>query len=283
MKWRIGDITVTRIVDMEEPHADGAFLMPDATREAVAAIDWLRPNFADEEGNIKMSFHAFVVETPSVTIMVDTCIGSDKDRGGGPMDKLKTPFLENLAAAGFSPEDIDVVLCTHLHIDHVGWNTRLVDGRWVPTFPKARYLMGRTEFDFWRDQEFDQLHQLVFDDSVRPVFEAGLVDLVETDHKICEEARLVSTPGHTPGHVSVELESKNERAFITGDMAHHPCQLAHPEWATNFDSDKSQSTDTRRRVFAELAGKPVLVLGTHFAEPTAGRIVRDGDAFRLKT
>jgi glyoxylase-like metal-dependent hydrolase (beta-lactamase superfamily II) len=157
----------------------------------------------------------------------------------------------------------------------------LVDGKWVPTFPKARYLMGRVEYEHWRDQQANHEQIAVFADSVKPVFDAGLVDLVEIDHRISPEVSFVPTLGHTPGHVSVRISSKGEEALITGDFIHHPCQMARPEWAATVDYDQTASTKTRREVFGRLAGTPTLVIGTHFAGPTAGRVVRDGDAFRL--
>jgi len=283
LKWRIGDVTVTRVVEIE---AIGGtrFILPQATYEAAQAIGWLYPNFADERGKLKMSIHALVVETPSKTIIVDTCIGNDKDRTVPAWSGLQTRFLEDLAEAGYPRESVDTVLCTHLHVDHVGWNTMRVDGQWVPTFPNARYLMGRDEFNYWREggRHADPADEAPFNDSVQPVFKAGLVDLVETDHVVCDEVRLTPTLGHTPGHVSVRISSRGEEALITGDFIHHPCQLAHPEWASSFDFDAQASTKTRERVFSELADGPVLVIGTHFATPTAGHIVRDGDAFRLK-
>jgi glyoxylase-like metal-dependent hydrolase (beta-lactamase superfamily II) len=287
LSWRIGDVKVTRVVELE---ATGGtkFLLPQATYDEVLAIDWLRPHFCDERGKLKMSIHALVIETPSGPgkagrrMVVDTCLGNDKEGRKAPTwNNLSGPFLSDLAAAGYARESIDTVMCTHLHVDHVGWNTMLVDGKWVPTFPNARYLMGRAEFDYWRAQQTDAELQLVFADSVRPVFEAGLVDLVETDHQVCEEVSLMPTLGHTPGHVSIRISSRGEEALVTGDFVHHPCQMARPEWAAMVDYDQTASTRTRREMFAKLAGTPTLVIGTHFAAPTAGRVVRDGDAFRL--
>ncbi|CAN5220286.1 MBL fold metallo-hydrolase [soil metagenome] len=283
LKWQIGDVTVTRIVELE---ATGGtrFLLPQAAPEVIQKIEWLYPHFADERGKLKMSIHALVLETPTRRIVVDTCIGNDRQRLTPTWCDMQTTFLTDLEAAGFARDTIDTVLCTHLHVDHVGWNTMLVDGAWVPTFPKARYLLGRAEFDYWRaeaDDEASDHDPRVFDDAVRPVWEAGLVDLVETDHQVCEEVRLVPTLGHTPGHVSVRIASKGQEALITGDFTHHPCQLAHPEWAALVDFDQAASTETRRRVYAELAGQPVLVIGTHFAEPCAGHVVRDGEVYRL--
>jgi glyoxylase-like metal-dependent hydrolase (beta-lactamase superfamily II) len=282
LKWTIGDVTVTRIVEIET--AGGTrFLLPDATREAVREIDWLAPHFADETGRLLMSIHALVVETPSKRIIVDTCIGNDKPRATEQWSHMQTGFLKDLEAAGFVRDSIDTVLCTHLHVDHVGWNTMLADGQWVPTFPKARYLMGRVEFDHWRaEAEAGNGEPAIFIDSVQPVWDAGLVDLVETDHQICPEVSFTPTLGHTPGHVSVLIRSKGQEALITGDFVHHPIQMAHPEWAALVDTDPEMSTETRRRMFAALADDQTLVIGTHFSPPTAGHVARDGDVFRFK-
>ena len=279
--WRIGDVTITKIVELEMTGGT-RFILPQATREAVLPIEWLAPHFMSDEGRLKMSIHALVIETPGRRMIVDTCLGNDKQGRGVPgWNGLSGPFLRDLAAAGFARETIDTVMCTHLHVDHVGWNTMLVGGKWVPTFPNARYLMGRVEFEHWRDQQDNHEQQLIFGDSVRPVFDAGLVDLVDTDHRISPEASFVPTLGHTLGHVSVRISSKGEEALITGDFVHHPCQLAHPEWAAAVDYDQAASTKTRREVFGRLAGTPTLVIGTHFAGPTAGRVVRDEDVWRL--
>ncbi|MGC1886609.1 MAG: MBL fold metallo-hydrolase [Stellaceae bacterium] len=229
-----------------------------------------------------MSIHALVVETPSRRIVVDTCLGNDKENRRIPTwNRLQTSFLADLAAAGYARETIDTVICTHLHVDHVGWNTMLVEGRWVPTFPKARYLMGRVEFAHWTSQHEREDMSAVLADSVTPVWEAGLVDLVETDHRICDEVNLAPTLGHTPGHVSVRIASQGEEALITGDFMHHPCQIARPEWSSTADSDPAEARLTRERSLTHLADTPILVIGTHFAGRTAGHVVRDGDAYRL--
>ncbi|MGD2132982.1 MAG: MBL fold metallo-hydrolase [Maricaulaceae bacterium] len=279
--WRIGDVTVTKIVELEMS-GGMRFVLPQATPEAIIDLAWLRPHFMTDEGRMISSVHALVVETPDRRILVDTCVGNDKERM--PLKNwhlLQTSFLGDLAEAGYARDSIDTVLCTHLHVDHVGWNTMLKDDRWVPTFERARYLMAETEFEYWRTQESDELERVVFSDSIAPVFDAGLVDLVETSHRICDEVDLVPTLGHTPGHVSVRIRSKGEEALITGDFLHHPCQFAHPEWAATPDYDQDASTATRRRMFDALADTPTLIIGTHFAGATAGRIVRDGDAYRL--
>ena len=281
MKWRIGRVTVTKIVELEVT-GGSRFILPQATYDEILPIAWLQPHFADERGRLKMSIHALVVETRDRRIIVDTCLGNDKEgRRIQTWNNLQGPFLADLAAAGFARQSIDTVLCTHLHVDHVGWNTMLVEGRWVPTFPQARYLMGRVEFDHWRQQREREDMTAVFADSVAPIYEAGLAELVETDHRICDEISLMPTPGHTPGHVSVHVASEGEEALITGDFMHHPCQIARPEWSSTADSDPAEAQRTRERMLGELCDRPVLVIGTHFAGATAGRIVRDGDAYRL--
>ena len=282
MKWAVGDVTVTKVVELEMTGGT-RFLLPQATREEILPIAWLRPHFADEEGRLRMSIHSFIVETPDRRIVVDTCLGNDKqDRRIPHWNDRDGPFLADLAAAGFPAELIDTVLCTHLHVDHVGWNTCLVDGKWVPTFPRAQYLMGRAEYEHWRNVKDRPDMEHIMADSVTPIVEAGLATMVETNARICEEISLIPTLGHTPGHVSVMIQSKDEQALITGDFMHHPCQIAHPEWSTLADSDLDQGIETRRRMFQRLAGTPVLIIGTHFAGATAGRLVTDGAVYRLE-
>jgi glyoxylase-like metal-dependent hydrolase (beta-lactamase superfamily II) len=281
MKWRIGAVTVAKIVELEVT-GGSRFILPQATYEAVLPITWLQPDFADERGRLKMSIHALVVDAPSRRILVDTCLGNDKENRRIPTwNKLQTSFLADLAAAGYPRETIDTVVCTHLHVDHVGWNTMLVDGRWVPTFPNARYLMGRVEYAHWTQQQEREDMAAIVADSIAPVWDAGLVDLVETDHRVSDEISLVPTLGHTPGHVSVRIASRGETALITGDFMHHPCQIARPEWSSTADSDPAEARRTREAMLRALAGTPTLVIGTHFAGRTAGRVVRDGEAFRL--
>jgi glyoxylase-like metal-dependent hydrolase (beta-lactamase superfamily II) len=282
MQWQIGNVKITKVVELEAT-GGSRFILPDATREAAQEIGWLYPHFADADGRLIMSIHALIVETPDRRIMVDTCLGNDKQRAIPGWHMRTGPFLEDIAAAGYPRESIDTVLCTHLHVDHVGWNTMLVDGKWVPTFPNARYLMGQTEFDHWKGRgAVNARGDDPFSDSVKPVFDAGLVDLVASDQVICPEIRLEPTPGHTPGHVSVRISSKGEEALITGDCMHHPCQMARPDWASAADSDPDAARKTRLSVLDRCAGTPLLVIGTHFSGPTAGRVVRDGLVYRLE-
>jgi glyoxylase-like metal-dependent hydrolase (beta-lactamase superfamily II) len=283
LTWRIGRVTVTRIVEMELAtrwRADRPFII-EATPEAVKATPWLYPHFVNDEGALLVSIHALLVEAPGLKLVVDTCIGNDRNRAFLGGRSLSTPFLTHLEEAGWTRQGVDMVVCTHLHVDHVGWNTMLEGGKWVPTFPNARYLIGKREFEHWNAED-DAEQQAILGDSVRPILDAGLAELVEMDHVISPEIRLTPTTGHTPGHVSVLIESEGERAMITGDIMHHPVQIAHPDWAPTFDSDKAAAIVTRRRVLEESAEQPILVIGTHFPAPTAGHIRRDGDAFRFE-
>jgi glyoxylase-like metal-dependent hydrolase (beta-lactamase superfamily II) len=281
MKWRIGAVTITKLIELEVT-GGSRFLLPQATPEAILPIEWLQPDFADQRGRLKMSIHALVVETPDRRIIVDTCLGNDKENRRIPSwNRMQTSFLGDLAGAGFARETIDTVVCTHLHVDHVGWNTMLVGGRWVPTFPEARYLIGRIEYQHWNKQREREDMAVILADSVTPVWDAGLVDLVETNHRICNEISLVPTPGHTPGHVSLRIASGGEEALITGDFMHHPCQIARPDWSSTADSAPVEARQTRERMLTRLGDTSILVIGTHFAGRTAGRIVRDRDTFRL--
>ena len=278
-RWQIGDVRVTRVVEMEGP-TPGTFLFRTATPDAVRRHAWLVPHFADEEGVLRASIHAFVLESAGRRIVVDTCVGNDKERGVPAWHRRSGSFLADLAAGGFPAESIDTVLCTHLHVDHLGWNTRLVEGRWVPTFPQARYLFARAEWEHW-SQEPPGPDGDVVGDSVRPIVDAGLAELVDGDHALTPEVRLEPTPGHTPGHVCVRIASQGQEAVITGDLMHHPVQCAEPDWASNFDWDADAARATRRAFLARHADRPVRVFGTHFATPTAGHIVRDGDVYRF--
>jgi len=275
-QWQVGKVKITRVIEMEI--AGGTrFILPQATRDAVKPMKWMVPHFADAEGNLIMSIHALVVETPNRRMIVDTCIGNDKQRSIPNWTNLQLPFLDDLRKAGYDRMDIDTVMCTHLHVDHVGWNTMRVDGKWIPTFPNARYLMGRREYEYWDKADADALNGGVMDDSVRPVFDAGLVDLVDMDHVVCDEIRFEPTPGHTPGHVSIHIESEGRHALITGDCIHHPCQIEKTEWSSSADYDQDASKATRHALMDRYGDTDTLIIGTHFATPTAGYL-RTGDA-----
>ncbi len=270
--WHIGDVRLTAVLESADafsPELLRAVVLPEAAPQALAELPWLAPHWVDDEGGLRFVTQAFLVESRGRRIVVDTCLGDDKPRRDPAFDRLSTGFLERLAEAGARPEDVDVVLCTHLHFDHVGWNTRRAGDRWVPTFPNARYLFARDEWGHWRSEP---RHEYVMADSLRPVWEAGLVDLVEPDHAITDEVSLTPTPGHTPGHVSVRLRSAAAEAVITGDVLHHPCQVARPRWRVPADSDRGLAEATRARLLDDAAARGVLLVGSHFAAPAVGRV-----------
>ncbi len=270
MRWKIGDVTVTKVVELEQELPLGG-LLPSATPESLKSHShWLMPHFIDDEGMTDLSIHAFVIESNDRRIIVDTCVG-DRDMAGLPGFTGDPAFLKRLDAAGFPVEIIDVVCCTHLHFDHVGWNTRRVGGQWVPTFSNARYLFCRSEYDAWMAEPGGYAWNLP--DTVAPVVEAGLVDLVEPDHRVTSEVRFVPTPGHSPGHMSVLIESNGSRALITGDATHHPVQWAETGWGMSGDWDGEQAIRTRESMRSEYSGRGTLILGTHYAAPSAGHIV----------
>ena len=276
--WNIGDVSITIVLEMEK-HWPFSALLPGA-EEVIDDLDWLRPDFVTDEGRMKLSIHALVIESDGQTIIVDTCCGNNKDRPGAPaFDNLETDFLGELSRCGFSPTDVDVVLSTHLHVDHVGWNTQLIDGTWVPTFPNAEYLFVRPEFEHWAAEPQD--YGPVFEDSVQPIIDAGLATVVEADHQITANISLELTAGHTPGHVSVVIESGNDMALITGDMTHHPVQFAHPEMASSADWRQDMSTATRFEAYKKWSDGR-LVIGTHFAGRTAGRLKPVGDVWSFE-
>ena len=279
MKWKVGAVTISKIVEIEG--AGGTkFILPQATPDAVREMDWLIPRYATEEGKLRMAIQSYIVEAGKCRIVVDTCLGNDKQGRHIPIwNNLNTPFLYKMSEAGFAPETIDTVICTHLHVDHVGWNTRLVNGKWVPTFPNAKYLFGKTEYEFWSNPALDDDQQrLVFADSVKPVMDAGQAELIASETEVCEEISTFATPGHSPGHMSIRVRSEGEEAVLLGDVAHHPVQFEHLDWSSTFDSDAKASAKMREQLFGKLAGSGIRIFGGHF-DP--GYAVREGSAFRL--
>ncbi|MDT0615296.1 MBL fold metallo-hydrolase [Streptomyces lancefieldiae] len=282
--WTVGDVTVHRIDEIPLPPATGPWLLPDATTDVVKQQEWLHPDFADHDGVLHLDSHSFALTVGGLRILVDTGIGNGKERANPAWHQLRTDFLERLTAAGFPPDSVDLVILTHLHADHVGWNTREVNGEWVPTFPDARYVTSRVEREFWATYAMEEARKQMFRDSVVPVEEAGLLDLVDVPAEGVEVApglRLLPTPGHTPGHIAVELTSRGESALITGDCVHHPVQIAHPAIGACVDIDPQLAVASRRELLGSLADTDTLVLGTHFAPPTAGRVITHENAYRL--
>jgi glyoxylase-like metal-dependent hydrolase (beta-lactamase superfamily II) len=282
----IGDIRVARVVENEGPFAAVDFLLPGFTPELLKEQRWLTPAFVDPELRVLMSFHSYVLRTRHHTILVDGCVGNGKERPARPMwHRQEAPYLERLARAGVQPEDVDVVFCTHLHADHVGWNTRLRDGRWVPTFPNARYIFGRREYEHW-----EKLHRAgekpnhdSFTDSVLPVVEARQADMVEADHEIETGIHLEPAYGHTPGTCVLHVRNRGGHGIFTGDVIHTPVQLADPSLSSRFCSDPAQSAATRRRLCERYADTDSVLFTGHFPAPSSTRLKRLGDSFALRS
>jgi len=280
--WQVGDVQITRLVEINEHQDPFTMLSVEAEPDLGKHYPWLAPHFVTPDGQMKISFQAFVLKTPALTIIVDTCIGEGRVREYEIFNHMQSDYLTDLVAAGYDPDAADIVLCTHLHFDHVGWNTRLENGKWVPTFPNARYLFGRHEYEHWQaERAAGAGHMEHFSDAIDPVVDAGLVDLIGVEHQVCAEVSLFPTPGHTPGHVSVLIRSRGEEAVITGDLMHHPIQLARWDLPMNADSDKALGVTTRRAFCERFADTAVTVIGSHFCDPTAGRIVSADENWRL--
>jgi glyoxylase-like metal-dependent hydrolase (beta-lactamase superfamily II) len=227
-RWTVGRHTIASIVEEQTDRIPPAMFFPEASEDAVARHAWLIPEFADARGRIALRVQAFVIRTPGGRIVVvDPCVGNGKKRALAYWNERTWPFLERFAEAGFAPEAVDAVVHTHLHADHVGWDTRLEDGAWVPTFARARHLYTQRELDWCRAGGNPGIEG-VYADSIAPILDAGLGEVVAEDADLGEGLRLEPTAGHTPGHVSLWIESGGETALVTGDILHHPVQLAEP-------------------------------------------------------
>jgi len=289
----IGAMRIDRLAEIERIAFDKNWLFANVTDEVIAANrDWLDARYIEPgTGRFFLSHHSYVVRTEHWTAIVDTCCGNHKDRPRIPVwHQLDQPYLHNMAALGVDPAEVDFVMCTHLHVDHVGWNTRLVDGRWVPTFPRARYLMARTEYAHW-----EQKHRLnpkhpvnhgSFADSVLPVVAAGQAEFVATDHCVFDDRnatlRFAPAPGHTIGNSTIHLCGGEDKAVMSGDVIHHPIQCAAPWLANAADFDPGAALATRIRLLREVTDTATILLTGHFPAPTAGRVVSHADAFRFR-
>lgn len=283
--FSVGDITIHRIVEQETPFLPMLEFLPGLTPEQLNENrGWLEPHALDPgSGRIVLCFQSYIIRTPHHTVLVDSCIGNDKPRPHRPNWHMKTDdtYMRGLAALGLSANDIDFVLCTHLHPDHVGWNTRLEDGRWVPTFPKARYLFAESELAHWSTQNAKEPVPAI-EDSVLPIVAADRADLVKPDHAVGDHVRLMATPGHTPGHFSVLVGRAADDAVLTGDLIHSPLQARYPELSMRVDFDQALAASTRRGFLERFCNTRTLSCTAHFPSPSAGRISRWGDGFRCE-
>ncbi len=277
-RWSVGDIEVNAVVEDEYRGIPPEMFFPSGSAERVRAQQWLMPTYANAAGLVGLRVQAFLLRVAAQWVLVDPCVGNGKRRSFPPWNDLSSRWLEDLRASGCDPEAVDLVVHTHLHPDHVGWDTTFHRGSWMVTFPSARHVYVREEYDHWRMHPSGDA-DAVFADSVEPVLASGLASFVAADAEIATGVRLIPTPGHTPGHASLEVTSGTHRAVITGDLVHHPAQLAYPGWEEIGDVDVDLARQTRRRFFERYADTDVLVLGTHFPAEPGGRIRRRGDAW----
>ncbi len=282
LTFKAGDLTIHRIIEQETTFLPALDFLPALTPEVLAENRaWMQAAKAlDASDVLILCFQSYVVKTPHHTILIDSCIGNDKPRPQRPKWNMKTDdtYMRALAAAGISVGDIDYVMCTHLHVDHVGWNTRLENGRWVPTFPKAKYVFGRTEFDFWIETHAKTPVPAI-GDSVMPIVEAKRHEVVGDDHAIGDHLRILPTPGHTPGHSAFTLGKGKDEAVFSGDLIHSPLQALYPELSMKFDVDQTVAGTTRRGFLERYCDTDTLCCTAHFPSPSVGRIRRKGKGF----
>ena len=277
----LGRLTVSRIYESDAV-IPLAMALPAITTQDLAQLrSWYwdaHLTALPHTAGMRISVHSFVLRVDGRNILIDTCCGNDKKRSLPPVSMQHYPYLENLARAGLRPEDIDLVMCTHLHFDHVGWNTRLKDGTWIPTFPNARYLFGRRDLEFFSQQRHEALHREAFDDSVAPILDAGLAELVDADSLVHREIGdgvwLEDASGHSPGNLCVIAECGGSRAVFSGDCFHHPIQVIRPDAAFFADENPTQASVTRRRLLEQYADTDSIFFPAHFTGLAAGRVER---------
>ena len=285
--FNVGEIEILRVEESLGHGFQPNVLLPDWNAKDIEPhLSWLAPTYYDAEADrIVSSIHSWVLKTRHHTILIDTCVGNHKDRPGQPrFHMLNRPYMENFAKAGLKVEDIDYVLCTHLHVDHVGWNTRLDNGRWVSTFPNAKYVFSKIDRDYFDPTRGEggknENHARVFNDSVLPILEARQDMTVDGTTQLGDDLIISPAPGHSPGHVLITLQSKGSEALFIGDIMHNPIQIYYPAWSSAFCSDPEQARRTRRRVLEHAAGKGSLLYPQHFAGPHIGRVAEKAGGFK---
>ena len=282
----IGNATIEKVEEICGAGFKPARMFPKFDQEAFdAQKSWMVPDHV-EPGSDRLvgSVHTWVVKTGKHTILIDTCLGNHKDRHNPGWNKLNTPFLERLQACGCHPDSVDFVMCTHLHVDHVGWNTRLENGRWVPTFRNAKDLFAKREYAHWETEHKTkglETNGGSFDDSVLPVIEAGKAVMIDSDHQPDPMLTIADYPGHTPGSIAINLEDGGKQACFSGDIMHHPIQVYHPDWSSQFCSDQELSARSRRKLLEDCSESGALLCPAHFPGANAGTIKPQGNAFRI--
>jgi glyoxylase-like metal-dependent hydrolase (beta-lactamase superfamily II) len=283
----IGNATIQKVEEINGPGFAAKRMFPRFDQQAFdAQKGWMSPeHVAGENDKLVMSIHTWIVKTPRHTILIDTCLGNHKQRANPGWNNLDTPFLDRLKACGCPAESVDFVMCTHLHVDHVGWNTKLENGRWVPTFPNAKYLFAKREYAHWENERKTQDAGTVnggsFDDSVLPVVEAGKAVMIDSDHQPDALLTLKDYPGHTPGSIAINLRDGGKQATFSGDIMHHPIQVYHPDWSSQFCWDLDLSARSRRKLLEDCAESNALLCPAHFGGANAGYVKPQGDSFRI--
>ena len=282
LSWQLGDITLHRIIEDQSALMPIRDFLPNLSEEVLAQNRdaLLKAGAIDKLDQIILCFQSYVVKTPHHTILVDSCLGNHKNRPNRPRwhNKTDSTYMTALAQAGIAVEEIDFVTCTHLHVDHVGWNTRLENGVWVPTFPKARYLFSQKEYAYWEERsKTEQIDHII--DSVLPIVALGRADLVTSADAVSDHVRLLPTPGHTIDHFAVTLGAKRDDGVIIGDLFHSPIQMTDPNLYMRLDYDGAQSSQSRKDFLARYADTPTLCCTAHFPSPSMGHIKRAGAGF----
>ena len=275
LNWKIGDVEIFQIVELGNVGRNIQSMLTDATPLNLKKTPGLYPQFIDNEGNLFANVQSFLIKTANANILIDTCNGNEKFRESIPeWGNLKTDYLDRIKEIGINETDIDLVICTHLHFDHVGWNTKLVDNIWKPTFINADYLFVKDEYDYWKSKPDNEIDDdfAAFDDSITPVVNAGLAKFVDKNQIIDHNITLTSTPGHTPGHVSILIKSQGESVLLSGDLFYHPCQITNPNWIGSSDSDPQRAIISRLRILKEITNTDTFLLGSHFSNPVSGKV-----------
>jgi len=284
LTFKVGDATIHRIIEMECGFTPALEFLPNLTKEQLDENrSWLSPAALDANDNLVLCFQSYLVQIAGQNILVDSCVGNDKDRAARPLwhRKKDNAFMSGLKRAGIGPDDIDYVMCTHLHVDHVGWNTKLENDRWVPTFPKPRDLFSKTELDYWL-AENAKAEVAPIADSVVPIVEAKACDIITSDYSLNDLVSVFPSPGHTIDHYGVKVGKPGADAVFTGDLIHSPLQARYPDLTMRVDYNPAQGAASRRKFLETYCDTNTVCCFAHFPSPSKGYVKRWGDGFKCE-